>query len=113
MSTVVDEWQPKRLEIAIKHKGIDTVVIARENNDGWAFAYTYALTAKDNTEVEADSKHWVYPDIEIDAGGADEHCFGRDLEEGESDEAYEEYRKLIWTTATFDANRIAQFLQDK
>ncbi len=100
--------ETRRLEIPIKYRGIDYVVIARENNDGDTIAYVYALTAEQNALVEAGGG-WEYPVILL-SNGEEENCFGA-VDFSGTNEEYCAKRDIAWNAAQAQAYIEAEYLK--
>lgn len=98
---------PRRLEIPIKIKGVDHVVIARENNDGEAICYVYCLSKKHNDETKTKGV-WHYSEVKLE-DGATEMVLGL-LNIGNL-KVRVHVLEAVWHAAQRVANEQATFLQ--
>lgn len=94
---------PRRIELPVKHKGADILVVARENNDGFTVAYVYALTPEEKEKHDTGT-------IALSTG-YDEDTFGDADFEGVG-RAYNKMRDTVWAEAQESAHLQAKFLQD-
>lgn len=98
---------PRRLEIPIKIKGVDHVVIARENNDGEAMCYVYCLSKKINDEVKATGL-WSYPQVELKHGATEMVLGQSDIDDMK---VRVHVLEAVWHAAQREAREQAAFLQ--
>lgn len=101
--------QPRRIELPFKRNGVAHVMIARENNDGEAVSYVYALTAFENEGVNAGGV-WVYPYIPL-SDGESEQCFG-ELDVSIRSKKRKEKMDAAWEEACAAAHKEVIFLQN-
>ena len=98
---------PRRLELPVKVRGVDCVVIARENNDGEAICYVCCLSKEQIAEAKA-TKTIAYSSIELSSGDTD-NIFG--MLDVEDEKLRVHVLDMAWAAAQLDAKKQVEFLE--